>query len=204
MSTATAPILDRSAGRIQFRVDDVPQASDALATAALSAGLETLLGGPLLACSHPADTELVAVGDLKQFFSPGQIHPLVAAAHLAYSQHRPLTLSPDAIWLTIAQGFAQHINLHHTELRDRLVRHQGQRPLVVEINGLRGADDWAALIAGWTELLTDEVGPGLARALVCDFSTTTPAARTASQIVLMDALRRYFDYRVMQSAASRC
>ncbi len=29
-------------------------------------------------------------------------HPLIAAAHLAFSGHRPLVLSPDVIWLTIA------------------------------------------------------------------------------------------------------
>jgi hypothetical protein len=28
-------------------------------------------------------------------------HPLLAAAHLAYSGHRPLVLSPDVIWVTI-------------------------------------------------------------------------------------------------------
>jgi hypothetical protein len=33
-------------------------------------------------------------------------HPLIAAAHLAFSQHRPLLLSPDVIWVTIVQGLA--------------------------------------------------------------------------------------------------
>src|SRR6516164_6621202 len=27
-------------------------------------------------------------------------HPLIAAAHLAFSEHRPLVLSPDILWVT--------------------------------------------------------------------------------------------------------
>src|ERR1700747_2337995 len=33
-------------------------------------------------------------------------HPLIDAVSTAFAQHRPLTLSPDCIWLVIAQGFA--------------------------------------------------------------------------------------------------
>ena len=36
----------------------------------------------------------------------------MAAVALAFAQHRPLVLSPDAVWLTIAQGVAQHVRLH--------------------------------------------------------------------------------------------
>ena len=32
--------------------------------------------------------------------------------------------------------------------------------------------------------------------MLCDFTTTTPAARIASQVVMMDAFQRFFDYRV--------
>ena len=32
--------------------------------------------------------------------------------------------------------------------------------------------------------------------MVCDFSTTTPIIRTASQVVMMDALKQYFNYQL--------
>src|SRR5262249_48555239 len=35
-------------------------------------------------------------------------HPLIAALHRAFCDHRPLSLSPDMIWLLIAQGVANH------------------------------------------------------------------------------------------------
>ena len=53
-------------------------------------------------------------------------HPVVAAAHRAFMDHRPLRLSPDAIWLMICQAAANHVNAHAEELRPRLVRHEGR------------------------------------------------------------------------------
>ena len=47
-------------------------------------------------------------------------HPVVAAVHRAFMDHRPLCLSPDMIWLMIIQGVANHINAHAEELRPRL------------------------------------------------------------------------------------
>ena len=53
-------------------------------------------------------------------------HPVVAAVHRAFMDHRPLCLSPDTIWLMIIQGVANHINAHAEELRPRIVSHQGK------------------------------------------------------------------------------
>ena len=36
-------------------------------------------------------------------------HPLIDTIQTAFSRHYPLTLSPDSIWLAIAQGFSHHI-----------------------------------------------------------------------------------------------
>jgi hypothetical protein len=52
-------------------------------------------------------------------------HPLLAAAHFAFSKHRPIVLSPDMIWVTILQGLARHVNDHAERLRNRFVAHQG-------------------------------------------------------------------------------
>ncbi len=58
-------------------------------------------------------------------------HPVVAAAHHAFMDHRPLCLSPDMIWLMICQGVANHINVHAEELRPRIVSHQGKLTIKV-------------------------------------------------------------------------
>jgi hypothetical protein len=66
---------------------------------------------------------------------PDGMHPLLGAIGRAFAEHRPIVLSPDAVWLTIAQGVAQHVRLHAEELRPLPVNHSGRRRLTVEIGG---------------------------------------------------------------------
>src|SRR5215510_2871545 len=64
---------------------------------------------------------------------PDGVHPLLSAVAKAFAEHRPLVLSPDAVWLTIAQGVAQHVRLHAEQLRPRLVRHAGRKRLTLAV-----------------------------------------------------------------------
>ena len=76
-------------------------------------------------------------------------HPLIDAVATAFSQHRPLTLSPDCIWLVIEQGFAHHIAENAETLRHRLVLHSGRRELQATVFDLslssfeRAISDWS-------------------------------------------------------------
>ena len=47
--------------------------------------------------------------------------PLLAAVYAAFSQHRPLVLTPDAVWITIAQGVAHQMAIHGERLRPGFV-----------------------------------------------------------------------------------
>ena len=126
-------------------------------------------------------------------------HPLIAAAHLAFSEHRPLVLSPDVIWVTIAQGFAQHVRLSPEQYRTLLVRHEGKRQLTVERSDLhRGSPEnpWTEVVAEFAGQLRREVGE-LAERFLCDFSTTGPVERTVSEVALLDVLQPYFSYNVV-------
>ncbi len=53
------------------------------------------------------------------------LNKLVAALHVAFSKHLPVELSPDIIWITIAQGFAQHVTNNAEKLRNHFVAHEG-------------------------------------------------------------------------------
>lgn len=125
-------------------------------------------------------------------------HPLLGTVHVAFSEHRPLVLSPDAIWLTIAQGLARHVRLEPEGVRGRLVRHEGTERLLVQHEGPFPTDPaaLATLVARMREKLAEAIGAGPTRLFVCDFSTTTEVERTASEIVLLDACSPFFDYGV--------
>ncbi|GES76050.1 DUF4419 domain-containing protein [Rhizophagus clarus] len=51
-------------------------------------------------------------------------HGLAAAIFHAYNKHQHLRLTPDDIWLTIAQGISQHINYNSEKFRYRFVKHE--------------------------------------------------------------------------------
>ena len=123
-------------------------------------------------------------------------HPFIDAVHIAFSQHRPLILSPDAIWLLIAQGFSHHVAENAETLRPRLVRHQGKRELQVKVFDLT-LSSFQLAIENFSSLIQQETDPVLHETLICDFSTTRPEIRTASEVVLMDCFSSYFTYAMM-------
>lgn len=184
--SSIAPILEQTQGKIRFGVDEVEPTPTRLTVQVAKSQLEHSFQRQLLAFSHD-DTFQVIQGE--------EIHPLVLAVHVAFSEHRPLLLTPDIIWITLAQGFAQHINNHAETLRSRFVRHQGKQKLLVETDGIpQQPQQWSDAVQHWALHIRDQVGADLYRLLECNFSTTTPITRTASHIVMMDAFQQYFDY----------
>lgn len=126
------------------------------------------------------------------------VHPLVQMAHDAFYEHRPIALSPDAIWFCLAQGFAHHVNLNAERLRTRFVRHDGKVQLVVvRPDFLLGqSNPWPEVFAAFSDQIAAHVGK-LRDLVVCDFSTTGPIERAASEVALMDAFQAYFEYEMV-------
>lgn len=125
-------------------------------------------------------------------------HPnaLVGAVHYAFAKHRILTLSPDMIWLTISQGFSNHINANSEELRARFVRHQGKRKLTVETMSI-SQEVWSEVVPQFVNGMVQDVGPGIANLFENSFSTTDDTSRLASQMIMMDAFQEYFEFELM-------
>ena len=174
---------------ITFDVDDVEQQRQPLPQAPLHESLRQWLGTPIESC---CDYHINVCAGL-------DYHPLLAAVYTAYSLHRPLILSPDAVWLTIAQGLAHHMAVEGERLRERFVAHHGRLELVFTCREwIAGTPEnpWSEAFESWANQVRDHVGDTLHDALMCDFSTTTPAARAASRIVMMDIFRRYFRYQL--------
>jgi hypothetical protein len=126
------------------------------------------------------------------------VHPFVEAVHLAYGGHFPLVLSPDDVWLCIAQGFGIHVNQNAEALRERFVRHQGKAVIRVRRDDfVKGSpsNDWQGAFAEFSDRIADYIGKKR-DLVVADFSTTGPIERAASEVVLMSAMQKYFDYRM--------
>ncbi|MEU8118712.1 DUF4419 domain-containing protein [Spirillospora sp. NPDC049024] len=163
---------------VTFKVDDVEPAAERL---------------PTLPLGDQFAEALVVGGDptLPVIKSNG-VHPLLSAVGRAFAEHRPLVLSPDAVWLTIMQGLAQHVRMHAEELRPLLVGHVGRKRLTVTVDGPMPQDpgSWQHAVESFSELLLAEaIGAG---EFDCDFSTSTDVDRMAGRVVLLDVYAPYF------------
>jgi hypothetical protein len=123
-------------------------------------------------------------------------HPVVAAVHRAFMDHRPLCLSPDMIWLMIIQGVAHHINAHAEELRPRFVSNQGKITIEVRRDDfVKGSPEnpWSEVFNEFSMQIHDHVGEKI-QLFVPTFSTTGPVEKAAAEVVLLDAMQSYFEY----------
>src|ERR1051325_10157405 len=134
------------------------------------------------------------------------IHGLAAAIFHAYNKHQHLRLTPDDIWLTIAQGVSQHINYNAEKFRYSFVNHEGKKEISVWVNDiLHHTNSNSRLEGDWPEAVnrlvvkTDQAVEkiDIKSLLECDFSTTTKNSLTASRIVLLDMVKAYFTYKMM-------
>ena len=114
----------------------------------------------------------------------------------AYADHRPLVLSPDMVWLIISQGFSRYVNAHTEEMRDLLVFHEGKMELVTISNNniLLPNGDWELLLNDFSACIAKNTKGELADLMTANFSTTGITERIASQVSLMDVVKKYFIY----------
>lgn len=114
----------------------------------------------------------------------------------AYADHRPLVLSPDMVWLIISQGFSRYVNAHTEEMRDLLVFHEGKMELVVnsDNNILLPNGDWERLLNDFSDCIAKNTKGELSDLMTADFTTTGITERIASQVSLMDVVKKYFIY----------
>ena len=112
----------------------------------------------------------------------------------AYADHRPVVLSPDIIWTLISQGFARYVNAHAEELRPMIVSHEGQKELKVKVpeDLLSDKADWSQLLDGMAAQIATNTKDDIVSVITSDFSTTGVTERIASQITLMESMKKYF------------
>ncbi len=140
--------------------------------------------------------------DSKETIIPTHFHSFVNTVHDAYSMHYPLTISPDMVWLMIAQGFATHINQNAEEMRSYFVDFNGKKNLDIQRDSfLKGGreNDWEGAFSEWSQKIEENTGPEMLKLVSGKFSTTTTVEQAAFEITLMDAMKSYFTYSMTTS-----
>jgi hypothetical protein len=181
--------VTKSDGAVVFNVSAVEAASDRAPSTDLAQLLAVrgVEGIEALRASH----ERVIAADA--------VNPLLQLFHLAFAEHRPLALRPDDLWLAIAKGIGMHVERHAEELRSRLVRHEGTLEIEIrrdEFSAYASQNDWPGVVTEIVDRVRTHIG-GRADLFRCDFSTTGPFERVASEVVLLDAMKSYFSFSVL-------
>lgn len=125
-------------------------------------------------------------------------NPLFSMITEAYATHRPITLTPDVVWMAISQALSHQIYMHADQYRDRLVDHQGVKQLILNVteDPFRPGFNWGLLMQRFSDEIAQNTKSDIARTIEADFSTTRNVERTASRVVLMKTVRPYFQYVV--------
>lgn len=124
------------------------------------------------------------------------VAPFFTGMVQAFADHRPVSLSPDVIWMLISQAFSHEVNAAPERFRDKFVDFDGKTDLVVQ-SDRRLYDpefDWTATIDGFAQKIDEHTKGDIAKTLTADFTTTGTNERMASEIVLMETTKAYFEY----------
>jgi hypothetical protein len=119
--------------------------------------------------------------------------------HYAFSDHRPIEITPDHIWMLIAQGFSYHVAENSEQLRSKFVGHAEKEMIEVRNDRLKKGDSdspWEETFPLFYKEIEKRVGEKVVKLIGDGFSTTTKTEEMAFQITLMDSMKSYFDYRV--------
>ena len=126
------------------------------------------------------------------------MNPFVEAAHIAYSYHVPLTITPDLIFYLITSATAVHINQNAEKLRNLFVNHEGKKELEVKRDDFimyNKSNPWHEVINEFSIAIKNNTNNNVTDLLVANFSTTSNVTRVVSQMVLMDSMQKYFDFK---------
>ena len=127
-------------------------------------------------------------------------HPFVLAAHLAFSDHRQLALSPDMIWLLINHMAVREVLSDPERCRAIFSEHQeGQRTLVVQRNDFvtgSPANDWPGVFAEFEKKIIDQAHDPLPQLFSHPFSSSSPAEIAARRATLLRAASPFFKFEV--------
>jgi hypothetical protein len=134
---------------------------------------------------------MVMVGHKNAFFD---------ALGTAFNAHYPVIISPDAVWLTALNGLVQHIDQDPEGLRHHFVEHEGKLTLKVQVESpplpFVPPEVWRAGVQSFSQQLKEHIGKRH-DLIVNDFSTTKQTDIISSEIMLMGAMKHYFEYKMM-------
>ena len=128
--------------------------------------------------------------------------PVLNGFYTAHTNHYPIRIKPDDIWLLIVQAFSHHVNINSEALRNMFVNFSGKKELIVKypLNTIQDVDskvleDFSIQI---NEQMKKYLGENLLNILTPNFTTTNKDSLIVCKISIMGAFKKYFDYTLFE------
>ena len=127
-------------------------------------------------------------------------NPFIRAAFYAYANHFPLKIRVDDVWLAILQSASLYINDQSEELRNNFVNFTGKLLLEVRRDEFvldSPHNDWGGVAKEFVEKIGNNTTGDFNEIISTTFSTTSEVDRVVSAMTIMEAVKSYFNYRVL-------
>ena len=162
-------------------------------------------GGPLATISY-ADCIRASMGKVEGYpVSQARMirpyfHPFLLMLHLGFASHRPVSISPDAVWLMICSGFATHAEVKGEDLQRKLFPQGRDGKVTIKVQRddfKKGSNnDWESVFGEFAERMDKIMANDLKETLTGSFSTTGAKEKAAFEVVFMKTMERSFGYGV--------
>jgi hypothetical protein len=125
--------------------------------------------------------------------------PVLEGFYTAHTNHYPLRITPDDIWLLIVQAFSNHINANYKELRKYFVDFKGKKELIIDDDDIIKykdikREDLEKFTEKIIEKLKDHLGKEIVDLLTPEFTTTTQDTEIICNLTIMCSFKKYFEY----------
>jgi hypothetical protein len=124
--------------------------------------------------------------------------PILEGFYTAHTNHYPIRIKPDDIWLLIVQAFSHHVNINSESLRNMFVNFSGKKRLVVKyplsdisLVNKKILEDFSEQI---NKQMKQYLGEKLLNILTPNYSTTDYDSLIVCKISIMGAFKKFFDY----------
>ena len=126
--------------------------------------------------------------------------PLLNGFYTAHTNHYPIRIKPDDIWLLIVQAFSNHVNANSEKLRHYFVNFDGKQKLKViyTLSSIEQVD--RKILENFSEQINEQMkkylGEKLLDILTPNFSTSNYDSKIVCKISIMGAFKKYFQYEM--------
>lgn len=164
---------------------------------------ETITGNDLISNNHfgipEASSVLSSDKYLMTYDDNYNSHQFMLMLQTAFFTHKPVCISPDAIWLLICQGFSQHIKLHSDRFRHLFTNSDEKEVIKVRRDDfvLGKKNPWKEVIPEFTAQISKKINTNLHETILQNFSTTGLKETIAFELAFMDSMSDYFKYMVI-------